>query len=124
MRNHRLTKKHQSTQPSIHTYIYACMNNNANSCMHTQHPTIAETHTHAHIHAYGKPNMHILADRHKHTAHTYSPIYSHTYIHGRTGIHHIYIQPYIPCMHTYTYTRTGTFTHNYIHTWRHNISGT
>jgi len=38
---------------TIHTSIYVYMNNNANSCMHTQHPTSAETHTHAHIHAYG-----------------------------------------------------------------------
>ena len=77
MRNHRLTNTHQATQPAIHTYIFAYMHNNANSCMHTQHPTSADTHTHAHIHAHEKPNMHILADRHKHTAIKYA------YMHGR-----------------------------------------
>ena len=148
MRNQTLTNTHQATKPSIHTYIYAYMNNNANCCMHTQHPTIAYTHTHAHIQSHGKPNMHILADRHKHTAfkyaymqgrihtnthpykrsgihsgrqsdihtcrqehtHTHSPIYSHTYIPGQTGIHHICIQPYIPCMNTCTHA------HRPIHT--------
>ena len=83
MRNHRLTNTHQSTPLSIHTYIFAYMDNNANIRMHTQHPTRVETHTHAHIHAYGKSNMHILPDSHKHKAckYAYMPACTHTTTH-------------------------------------------